>query len=67
MIGELLLAGPPRASLAAGAVEHARAFSWDRTAAGLLPVYREAMVEHRDARVRGRGAVRRCAVRTAAW
>jgi D-inositol-3-phosphate glycosyltransferase len=43
-----LLAAPRlRASLSAGAVEHAAGFSWDRTAEGLLRVYREAMVQHR--------------------
>lgn len=38
--------------LARGAVEHARQFSWSRTAAGLLDVYREAMTEHRAQRSR---------------
>ncbi|HET6483146.1 MAG TPA: D-inositol-3-phosphate glycosyltransferase [Actinoplanes sp.] len=33
--------------LSAGAVAHASNFSWDRTAEGLLRVYREAVVEHR--------------------
>ncbi|MDY7084808.1 MAG: D-inositol-3-phosphate glycosyltransferase [Actinomycetota bacterium] len=33
--------------LAAGAVAHAADFSWDRTAEGLLAVYREAVTEHR--------------------
>ncbi len=43
-----LLAAPRlRASLAAGAVAHAADFSWDRTAKGLLAVYREAVVQHR--------------------
>jgi D-inositol-3-phosphate glycosyltransferase len=43
-----LLAAPRlRASLAAGAVAHAADFSWDRTAEGLLAVYREAVVQHR--------------------
>jgi D-inositol-3-phosphate glycosyltransferase len=43
-----LLAAPRlRTSLAAGAVRHAADFSWDRTAEGLLQVYREAVVQHR--------------------
>jgi len=43
-----LLAAPGlRASLSAGAVAHAAGFSWDRTAEGLLAVYREAVVRHR--------------------
>jgi D-inositol-3-phosphate glycosyltransferase len=43
-----LLAAPRlRAALAAGAVAHASGFSWDRTAEGLLRVYREAVVQHR--------------------
>jgi D-inositol-3-phosphate glycosyltransferase len=43
-----LLADPGlRASLSAGAVQHAAGFSWDRTAEGLLRVYREAVVQHR--------------------
>jgi D-inositol-3-phosphate glycosyltransferase len=49
-IGDLLSAPAERARLAAGAVEHARHFSWNRTAAGLLAVYREAVTSHRDAR-----------------
>ena len=36
-----------RKELAAGAVAHARNFSWDRTAEGLLAVYREAVTAHR--------------------
>ncbi|RKR88794.1 D-inositol-3-phosphate glycosyltransferase [Micromonospora pisi] len=44
-----LLAAPGRrAALAEGAVRHAQNFSWTRTAAGLLEVYRDAMVEHRS-------------------
>ncbi|NUO55345.1 MAG: D-inositol-3-phosphate glycosyltransferase [Hamadaea sp.] len=43
-----LLRAPHRLTeLAQGAVEHARAFSWARTASGLLDVYREAMEENR--------------------
>lgn len=45
---ERLLREPHRlAGLARGAVEHARDFSWARTASGLLDVYREAMEENR--------------------
>lgn len=43
-----LLASPKlRANLGRGAVAHARQFSWSRTAAGLLAVYREALTERR--------------------
>jgi D-inositol-3-phosphate glycosyltransferase len=45
---DALLAAPEyRAALSAGAVEHAAGFSWDRTAEGLLRVYREAVAQHR--------------------
>jgi D-inositol-3-phosphate glycosyltransferase len=47
-----LLAEPARlAALAAGAVAHAREFSWDRTASGLLAVYAEAALDHRESRL----------------
>jgi D-inositol-3-phosphate glycosyltransferase len=36
-----------RDELSVGAVQHAANFSWDRTAEGLLRVYREAVTEHR--------------------
>jgi D-inositol-3-phosphate glycosyltransferase len=43
-----LLAEPcRREELSIGAVRHAANFSWDRTAEGLLRVYREAVTEHR--------------------
>ena len=43
-----LLASPGfRAELSDGAVAHAAGFSWDRTADGLIRVYREAVVAHR--------------------
>jgi D-inositol-3-phosphate glycosyltransferase len=43
-----LLAEPRRLDkLSIGAVRHAANFSWDRTAEGLLRVYREAVTEHR--------------------
>ncbi|GAA5177826.1 D-inositol-3-phosphate glycosyltransferase [Rugosimonospora acidiphila] len=37
-----------RAVLARGAIEHARQFSWNRTAAGLLAVYRDAVSGNRS-------------------
>jgi D-inositol-3-phosphate glycosyltransferase len=43
-----LLAQPRRlVELSQGAVEHAGQFSWNRTAAGLLAVYRDAMAGYR--------------------
>jgi D-inositol-3-phosphate glycosyltransferase len=48
VIGGLLAQPRRRAALARGAVEHARGFSWNATAAGLLAVYREAVTEHRS-------------------
>jgi D-inositol-3-phosphate glycosyltransferase len=60
-----LLASPGRrAALSRGAVAHAQDFSWDRTAAGLLQVYREAMAEHRSlilAQLAGATALETCA------
>ncbi|MGE5829225.1 MAG: D-inositol-3-phosphate glycosyltransferase [Micromonosporaceae bacterium] len=50
-IGALLADPARRAELARGAVAHARAFSWNRTADGLLGVYREAVTSHRAARL----------------
>ena len=45
---DALLAAPRlRRRLSRGAVAHAGHFSWDRTAEGLLRVYREAATEHR--------------------
>jgi D-inositol-3-phosphate glycosyltransferase len=46
VLGRLLAEPGRRAALARGAVEHAHAFSWDTTAAGLLSVYRSAVVDH---------------------
>ncbi|SNY05249.1 D-inositol-3-phosphate glycosyltransferase [Paractinoplanes atraurantiacus] len=44
-----LLADPRRRELlSSAAVAHASDFSWDRTAEGLLRVYREAVTEHRE-------------------
>jgi D-inositol-3-phosphate glycosyltransferase len=48
VLGDLMTQPRRRAELAAGAVEHAHAYSWSRTASGLLAVYREAMSEHRE-------------------
>ena len=50
VIGRLLASPGDLAALSAGAVAHAREFSWSCTAAGLLAVYREAVTEHRAAR-----------------
>jgi D-inositol-3-phosphate glycosyltransferase len=47
VIGRLLAAPEQRAALSRGAVAHASQFSWDRTAGGLLDVYRDVMVAHR--------------------
>jgi len=47
VLDSLLAAPRLRRSLSAGAVTHAADFSWDRTAEGLLRVYREAVTEHR--------------------
>jgi D-inositol-3-phosphate glycosyltransferase len=48
VLGGLLAAPAHRNRLARGAVEHARHFSWARTASGLLAVYREAVAENRS-------------------
>jgi D-inositol-3-phosphate glycosyltransferase len=47
VLGRLLAAPGQREAFALGAVGHARDFSWTRTAAGLLEVYRGAVTEHR--------------------
>jgi D-inositol-3-phosphate glycosyltransferase len=47
VLGRLLASPGRRAALSRGAVGHAHNFSWDRTASGLLDVYREAVTEHR--------------------
>ena len=46
-LDDLLAAPRLRRRLSRGAVAHAEHFSWDRTAEGLLRVYREAVIEHR--------------------
>ncbi|XVV12209.1 D-inositol-3-phosphate glycosyltransferase [Actinoplanes sp. CA-131856] len=48
VLDDLLDAPRRRQLLSAGAVAHAADFSWDRTAEGLLRVYREAVTEHRE-------------------
>jgi D-inositol-3-phosphate glycosyltransferase len=47
VIGSLLRSPGRCAELSRAAVAHARNFSWNRTASGLLAVYREAVTEHR--------------------
>ena len=47
VLGDLMIEPGRRRKLSAGAVEHARGYSWSRTASGLLAVYREAMSEQR--------------------
>jgi D-inositol-3-phosphate glycosyltransferase len=47
-LGFLLAEPRYRAELAAGAVAHAKEFSWCRTACGLLAVYREALSGQRE-------------------
>jgi D-inositol-3-phosphate glycosyltransferase len=47
VLDSVLAAPRLRASFSAGAIAHAANFSWDRTAEGLLAVYREAVVRHR--------------------
>jgi D-inositol-3-phosphate glycosyltransferase len=47
VLDKLLAAPTYRRVLSEGAVAHAAGFSWDRTADGLLRVYREAVIEHR--------------------
>ncbi|HEU4423439.1 MAG TPA: glycosyltransferase, partial [Pilimelia sp.] len=66
VLGGLLAAPRRRAELARGAAEHARAFSWERTAAGLLAVYGEAVTEHR-ARVTAELAGRAAALGAGVW
>jgi D-inositol-3-phosphate glycosyltransferase len=47
VLGDLMIDPGRRRQLGVGAVEHARGYSWSRTASGLLAVYREAMSEQR--------------------
>jgi D-inositol-3-phosphate glycosyltransferase len=48
-LGPLLAEPARRAALSAGAVRHAREFSWTHTASGLLAAYRDALDAHREA------------------
>ncbi|MCW6005213.1 D-inositol-3-phosphate glycosyltransferase [Micromonospora sp. CPCC 205371] len=48
VLGTLIQAPAQREALARGAVGHAHRFSWERTASGLLAVYRDVMTEHRE-------------------
>jgi D-inositol-3-phosphate glycosyltransferase len=45
VLGDLMVQPGRRRELGAGALAHARGYSWSRTASGLLAVYREAMSE----------------------
>jgi D-inositol-3-phosphate glycosyltransferase len=47
-LAAVALAPGRRAELSAGAVEHAREFSWDRTADALLDTYTDAATEHAE-------------------
>ncbi|MDT5034077.1 MAG: D-inositol-3-phosphate glycosyltransferase [Actinoplanes sp.] len=47
VLARLLHAPTRRLQLSVGAVRHASNFSWDRTAEGLIRVYREGVTEHR--------------------
>jgi D-inositol-3-phosphate glycosyltransferase len=51
VIGRLLGEPARRALLAQGAVAHAQQFSWNRTASGLLAVYRDAALTKVEARM----------------
>ncbi|WP_117208348.1 D-inositol-3-phosphate glycosyltransferase [Allorhizocola rhizosphaerae] len=48
VLGSLLGSHTWLAELSAGAVNHAKDFSWDHTAARLLEVYSDVMTEHRE-------------------
>jgi D-inositol-3-phosphate glycosyltransferase len=58
ILGPLLDQPRRRAELSRGAVLHAQDFSWDRTASGLLRVYRDAVVTHHDELLSGLSMVR---------
>jgi D-inositol-3-phosphate glycosyltransferase len=47
VLGRLLAEPGLRTRLSRGAIAHAQEFSWNRTAAGLLAVYRDAVSEYR--------------------
>jgi D-inositol-3-phosphate glycosyltransferase len=50
-LDDLLRLPQRRARLSLGAIAHARGFSWQRTADGLLAVYRDAVAENLDAQL----------------
>jgi D-inositol-3-phosphate glycosyltransferase len=58
VLRDLLTSPARRAELSAGAVEHARGFSWDRTASGLLAAYRSAVTDHQATVLRNLRLVR---------
>jgi D-inositol-3-phosphate glycosyltransferase len=58
VLRDLLSSPRRRAELSVGAVEHARGFSWDRTADGLLAAYRSAVADHHAERLRELGLLR---------
>jgi D-inositol-3-phosphate glycosyltransferase len=58
VLGDLLRSPKHRSQLSRGAAEHARRFSWNATASGLLAVYRDTMAEHRDRRAAALGVAR---------
>ncbi len=58
VLGRLLSEPARLAELSSGAVAHARDFSWDRTASGLLAVYRDAVATHHEERLAGLSMVR---------
>jgi D-inositol-3-phosphate glycosyltransferase len=66
VLAALLAAPARRAALSLGAVAHAQNFSWDRTAEGLLRVYRDAMAEHRSL-IAAQLADGAAALETCAW
>ena len=66
VLGRLITAPGRRAELSRGAVAHARRFSWDRTAKGLLAVYRGAVAEYRD-RLAAELAGEAAALESCAW
>jgi D-inositol-3-phosphate glycosyltransferase len=60
VLGSLLADPGRRAELANGAVAHARNFSWNHTACGLLAAYRDALAAHRDRLVACSAGTRCC-------
>jgi D-inositol-3-phosphate glycosyltransferase len=58
VLRDLLNSPARRAQLSAGAVAHARGFSWDRTADGLLAAYRSAVADHQAMALRNLRLIR---------